>query len=218
MPTFKGGKSAWSQMNLRAFLHSRIHGLVRKMGHKIEIENSIAESSLRWYVIYTHPQQEARAEKNLRAWRVETFFPKIKERRFSPYVAGHRSFVTKPLFPRYIFARFRLNELFHKVCFTRGVNSVVSFGDGPPIPVDNEMISLIQSRRGADGFISTSESFKAGDKVAINYGPFRDLIGIFERETAVDHRVSVLLATVSYQGRLIVERDFISHIKKRSSH
>ena len=187
------------------------------MCQKIEIKNS-AENSLRWYVIYTHPQQEARADKNLRAWRVETFFPKIKERRFSLYAPGNRAFVTKPLFPRYIFARFRVSELFHKVCFTRGVNSIVSFGNGPPIPVDNEMIALIQSRRGEDGLISTSESFKPGDKVAINYGPFRDLIGIFERETAVAHRVSVLLATVCYQGRLIVERDFVSHIDKRSQH
>lgn len=172
-----------------------------------EIEKS-AENSLQWYVIRTHPRQENRADKNLRALQVETFFPKTKERRFSPYT-GEPGFVTKPLFPRYIFARFRVSELFRKVCCTRGVNSIVRFGNGLPIPVDNEMIALIQSQRNEDGLIRIGEAFKPGDKVAINWGPFRDLIGIFERETVVANRVSVLLAAVYYQGRLIVERDFV---------
>ena len=185
------------------------------MRPKSEIENSGAENSLRWYVIHTHPKQEDRADKNLRAWQVETFFPKVEERRFSPYAPGNRGFVTKPLFPRYIFARFRVSELFQKVCFTRGVNSVVSFGGGPPIPVDDEIITLIQSQRNEDGLIRAGEAFKPGDKVVINYGPFRELIGIFERETEVAHRVSILLATVSYQGRLIVERDFVSKLDAR---
>jgi transcriptional antiterminator RfaH len=181
---------------------------------KSEIEKSGADNSLQWYVIYTHPKQEDRADKNLRAWQIETFFPRIKERRFSLYGAK-RSFVTKPFFPRYIFARFRVGELFQKICFTRGVNSVVSFGDGPPIPVDNEMITLIQSQRDEDGLIRLSENIKPGDKVVINYGPFKDLIGIFEQETAVTRRVSVLLAMVCYQGRLIVEKDFVRKLDER---
>jgi transcriptional antiterminator RfaH len=172
-----------------------------------EIEKS-AENSLQWYVIHTHPRQENRADKNLRAMRVETFFPKTKERRFSPYT-GEPGFVTTPLFPRYIFARFRVSELFRKVCSTRGVNSIVRFGNGPPVPVDNEMITFIQSQRNEDGLIRTGEALKPGDKVAVNCGAFRDLIGIFERETAVANRISILLSTVYYQGRLIVERDFV---------
>jgi len=182
------------------------------MRAKNEIERSGAENSLHWYVIYTHPKQEDRADKNLRAWQVETFFPRIKERRFSTFT-GKASFVTRPLFPRYIFARFRVSELFQKICFTRGVNSVISFGDGPPIPVENEMITLIQSRRNEEGFISLGESLNPLDRVVINYGPFQNLIGIFEEETTDARRVSVLLATVSYQGRLIVEKDCVRKVK-----
>jgi len=58
---------------------------------KSEIEKIGAENSLRWYVIYTHPKQEERVDKNLRAWQVETFFPKIKERRLSPIPVSEAS-------------------------------------------------------------------------------------------------------------------------------
>ncbi len=51
----------------------------------------------RWYAIQTKPKQESRAECNLRAWNVETFVPKIRERRFNlafgkpTYVYGFRA-------------------------------------------------------------------------------------------------------------------------------
>lgn len=186
---------------------------MKSMSLKSESEKSGAENFPLWYAIYTNPRQEDRAYENLKAWQVETFFPKIEERRYSVYT-GKPSFVAKPLFPRYIFARFRASELLQKVCFTRGVNSVVSFGDGPPVPVDDEVIAFIQSQRQEDGLIRPSESLKPGDKVVINDGPFKDLVGIFEQETTVARRISVLLATVCYQGRLIVEKDFVRKVNE----
>ena len=85
------------------------------------------EQVSRWYVVYTLPNYEQRADSNLRAWHLETFAPKIKARRVNPF-NGVSIYVTRPLFPRYIFARFNLNALMHKVRFTRGVSNVVSFG------------------------------------------------------------------------------------------
>ncbi|MGH9754026.1 MAG: transcription termination/antitermination NusG family protein, partial [Blastocatellia bacterium] len=78
----------------------------------------------RWYAIQTHPKQENRAESNLKAWNVETFFPRIKDCRFNEFT-GEPSYFIKPLFPGYLFSRFALNNLLHKVRFTRGVHSVV---------------------------------------------------------------------------------------------
>src|SRR5215216_1172190 len=95
-----------------------------------------------WYAVYTNPQQEGRAESNLWAWRVETFNPKLRERRYNQY-SGKPVRVTKPLFPRYIFARFKARDLLHKVWFTRGVHSVVGCGNIPS-PVDDQIIDLIQ--------------------------------------------------------------------------
>src|SRR5437588_5435367 len=113
-----------------------------------------------WYVIQTHPRQEDRAESNLRAWRVETFNPRIKEPRHQRYT-GELIYLSKPLFPRYIFARFMANRLLNKIWFTRGVRSVVSFG-GSATPVDDQIIDLIKARIGDDGFVQIGRELKTG--------------------------------------------------------
>lgn len=163
----------------------------------------------RWYAVRTNPKQEERADSNLRAWQVETFTPRIKERRYTQ-TRGVK-YLYKPLFPQYIFARFDARRLLHKVCFTRGVNSVVSFGSDPT-PVDNEIIDLIRAQVGADGFIVLGEKFKAGDQVIIKDGPLKNLTGIFEREVNESDRVMILLTTLKYQGHLLLEREFVKKI------
>lgn len=166
--------------------------------------------SPRWYVIYTHPKQEDRAESNLRAWGVETFNIKVREGRFNQY-SGARSYVTKPLFSRYIFARFEASKLLHKVYFTRGVNSVVSF-DSRPTPVDDDIINLMRSRMGSDGFVQIGEQLSVGDKVMIKSGPMANLVGVFERELKDTDRVSILLTAINYQGRVVIESELIQKV------
>lgn len=164
-----------------------------------------------WYAIYTHPKQENRAEYNLRAWNVETFNPKLKERQPNAFTGAPTS-VVRQLFPRYIFARFEAETLLHKVWFTRGVHSVVSFGDRPA-PVEDEAIAFIRSKNGADGFINLEEELRAGNKVVIKDGPFRNLSGIFELEVKDSTRVMILLEAISYQGRVVVEREQVRKIR-----
>lgn len=164
-----------------------------------------ADKALRWYAIYTHPKQENRAESNLEAWKVETFHPKIRTRRPNLY-GGRPVHETKSLFPRYIFARFDAGLLLHKIWFTRGVRGVVSLGTDPA-PVEDYIIDLIRSRVGADGFVRIGEEIKPGDKVVIREGPLRNLVGIFERELKDSERVQILLDAVSFQGRIVVDRE-----------
>lgn len=163
-----------------------------------------------WYAIHTKPRQEDRADNNLMAWRVETFAPKIRGRNYNPYT-GKATFVIKPLFPRYIFARFNASDLLHKVNFTRGVQSVVSFC-GEPCPVDEEIIRVIQSRKGADGLIKMDEDLHPGDRVIIGEGPLRNLEGIFNGYCKDEERASILLTTVNYQSRVIIERQSIKRV------
>ena len=94
------------------------------------MNKAATEDVIRWYVIHTHSKQEDRACVNLRVLGVPIFNPKIRERRYNQF-SIIPTYVTKPLFPRYIFARFKVNDLYHKVRFTRGVYSVVSFSEGP---------------------------------------------------------------------------------------
>ncbi len=165
------------------------------------------DTKLCWYAIHTHPKQEERAESNLRAWQVETFAPRYKQRRYNQYT-NHPSQLIKPLFPRYIFARFVASELLHKVRYTRGVHSVVSFGQ-EPLPVDDELIAIIQARRSEDGFIRIGDELKAGDHVMIKAGHFKGFTGIFERSMKDADRVMIMLKTVGYQPHVVVEKEHV---------
>ena len=166
-----------------------------------------ATDELRWYAIHTHPQQEERADANLRTLKIDTFAPRLKERHFTRYT-DKLFYKTQPLFPRYIFARFLCATMQHKVSFTRGVSSVVNFGNGP-VAVQDEIIELIRSRVDEDGCLIRQENFKYGDKVTFSTGIFRNLTGIFEREVKAKNRVILLLATLTYQGRIEIDSDLV---------
>ena len=168
------------------------------------------EDSSSWYAIRTKSRQEERADSNLKAWRVKTFAPKIKEPRYNEF-SGKVSYLVKPLFPGYIFARFKLDDLLHKVKFTRGVSGVISVG-GKPAPIEDEVIDIMLSREGPDGLVRISDGLQPGDKVVVKKGPLRDFVGIFEGYHNDEERVSILLDTVTYQNRLVLEREAVRKV------
>ena len=168
------------------------------------------DDRLRWYVIKTQPKQEVRAECNLKAWDINTFHPKISERSISPFT-GLMSYVVKPLFSRYIFAQFDLNTTYRRVCFTRGVHSVVNLGSGP-VSVDDEIIELIQSRVGENGLVKLDNELNQGDQVMIDSGPLKHMVGVFQHNIKGTDRVAILLTAISYQGRVIIEKDLVKKI------
>lgn len=173
------------------------------------MNNNTTDDAPRWYAIRTHPRQETRAEENLKAWNVETFAPRIRERHYSygTYVPK-----IKHLFPRYIFARFKGHEMFHKVSFTRGVEYIVGFG-GQLTPVEDEIIEVIRMRVADDGFIHLGEQFRTGDRVVIKEGPLKNFVGIFEREVKQEDRVMILLTAMSYQNHVVLDRDIVSNAR-----
>jgi transcriptional antiterminator RfaH len=160
-----------------------------------------------WLLIHTNPKQEERTTTNLQAWNVETFSPRIKEIRYNQFT-GAPTCTVKPLFARYIFARFDVERLFHKVRFTRGVHDLVAFGNGP-VEVDNAIIDLIRSRIDEDGFVKIGTDLTPGDTVVVMAGALKDFTGVFERALKDSDRVVVLLNTVNYQARLQIDRDLV---------
>lgn len=174
------------------------------------MSNGHSHNDLRWYVIYSHPKQEDRADSNLRAWGVETLNPKLKSSGSNPWTNAPIQ-TTKSLFPRYLFARFKTGELLTNVSYTRGVHSVVTFGK-EPVPVDDEIIKIIRSRMAEDGFVRIDEEFEPGDPVLIKSGSFRSFMGIFDRKVKNTDRVRILLETLSYEGHLEIERDAVTKI------
>ena len=182
------------------------------------MNNQRAWNDLCWYLAQTHPRQEDRAESNLKSLGIETLAPKFKDRRCNFYT-GEVTFNAKPLFTSYIFAKFIANDLYQKVRYTRGVRQLVSFGDSPTV-VNEEIIAMIQSRIGEDGFarVVTDEDLKQGDQVVIKDGPLGSFAGIFEREMKGAERVRILIQTVSYQAHVEIERNMVKKVGAAGAH
>ena len=172
--------------------------------------SSVNGDSLSWYVVHTHPKQEDRTSDNLMAWGIETLTPKLRVKKCNEFT-GRTTLIPKPCFPGYIFTRFRFNELYHKIRFTRGVHSLVCF-DNKPIRVDDDIIALVRSRIGDDGFVKEFEQLRAGDEVVIKDGRFQDFCGVFEREMPDTERVRILLNTVNFQAHIIVDRTLVNRV------
>jgi len=164
-----------------------------------------------WYVLHTKPKQEERANSNLAAWGVETLHPKLKTRRHNEFT-GVPTYITQPLFPRYLFAKFNAREQLSKILYTRGVHNVVCFGDSPA-SVSEEIIDVIRERIDHNGVVKATDELKRGDRVVISAGPMRNLTGVFEREVKGNDRVMILLTTIGYQGHLEVDRNLLTRAK-----
>lgn len=169
-----------------------------------------------WYAVHTRPKNEDRANCNLIAWGVEAFAPRVREYRYNEYTRKPTA-LSKPLFPRYIFARFNALALLHKVNYTKGVHSVVSFNDSP-FPVRHAEITLIKSRMDENGFIKMNDELNPGDEVTIKSGAFAGLNGIFDREINGRDRVVIFLNAVKYQASVTIERTLIQKAHSHQIH
>lgn len=163
------------------------------MGFETRVEDR------QWYVLHTRPKQEERANRNLVAWGVETLHAKLKTPGHNEF-SGVATYITQPLFPRYIFAKFDVRKQLSKILFTRGVHNVVCFGDNPA-SVSEEIIDVIRERIDQNGVVKVSDDLKPGDRVVISAGPLRNLIEIFEREVKGNERSMILLIAIGYQGQ-----------------
>ncbi len=166
------------------------------------------DNDAEWYAIRTKPNEEGRADINLRNWQVQTFAPKFKEVRSSSYGSQQ---VSRPLFSGYIFAHFNASSELHKINYTRGVKNVVSFG-GVPISIEDKVINLLTVRVTEDGFIRMDDELKVGDRVRINSGPFANLVGIFRQRTKDQERVKILLDAMKYQSHLLIDRRMVERL------
>ena len=141
------------------------------------------------YAVHTKPRQEAVADAFLRQSGVEIFYPRIGP--------------AKSLFTGYIFAKFDADTQMRLVKYSRGVSSVVSFGDKPS-PVDERLIEGINLRI-KDGFVVLDPpSFTKGERVEIKDGPLEGISGIFDSRVKDSDRVIILLNAIASQSRIVV--------------
>jgi transcriptional antiterminator RfaH len=144
------------------------------------------------------------------AWGIQTLTPKLRVKKYNEF-SGKVTQLARPFFPGYIFSRFRYNDLYHRIRFTRGVHSLVSVNN-QPVTVDDEIIEMVRSKIGEDGFVKEFEPLQAGDQVVINDGRFQNFHGVFERELPDSDRVRILGNTVNFQAHIVVDRILVKKI------
>lgn len=169
--------------------------------------NQNSESLSSWYLVRSKPHQEQVAEWNLQRLGVDTFYPRLKHMKI---VRKKKHMVVDALFPGYLFAKFTLSEEYRKVAYAHGVLDVVKFGTAPAV-VDEVTIASIQARL-HDGCVQVSpSSFQVGQTVQINGGLFKGLEAVFEQEMSGIQRVALLLKSVSFNPRIIIDRELVTN-------
>jgi len=154
--------------------------------------NVLNGSDLLWYVIQTKPKDEYRVETHLLNQEIEIFLPLLETHQ---YCSGKMVQRIKPLFPNYLFARLDLKLHYYKVKWTRGVSKILGTGDGP-IPISGEVVQRIREKVGKDNLVKLEEEWKEGDIVQITSGPFKELMGIFQKKMSDNGRVRILLSLI----------------------
>jgi len=153
---------------------------------------------LSWYVIQTKQKKEEAAAHHLMDNAIEVFLPKMEA--FS-VVYGKSRKVIKSLFPNYLFARFDPMVSYRLVNWAHGVTRVLGY-EGAPSPINDEVIEIIKRRVDEKCVVQKALHFNAKDPIRINSGPFKDLIGIFERWVTEEGRVRVLLDLLTYSANV----------------
>ena len=141
----------------------------------------------RWYLIQCKPRQDSRAEENLARQAFKCYRPTHHVERVQ---RGRRVTLVESLFPGYLFIQLdQLNDNWHPIRSTRGVNQLVTFGK-QPIAVANELIENLQQRLSNKS--PESITFEPGDRVRINSGSFKELEAMFVARDG-EERAMILL-------------------------
>ena len=153
-----------------------------------------------WYVANTHVNAEVTAAGHLRRQGFAVYLPMYRKLRSH---ARRREWVSRPLFPRYLFVGIgENNQRWRAINSTIGISHLVSF-DGVPAPIGDDIISSLRAREGSDGMVklATVSSFRRGEPVKLLDGALRGRTGLFD---SIDEkmRVTVLLDLLGRQLRV----------------
>jgi len=165
-------------------------------------------TGLRWYVVQTQANGEAKAAQNLLRQGYEIYLPRyLKRRRHARKV----DFTARPLFPRYMFVAVDVaSQRWRSIQSTFGVSRLVTNGD-EPATVPEGVVQALMAREDENGFIrlDSKPTFAPGDKVRVLAGAFMDSAGLFNG--LADHdRVSILLDMLGRKVRVLLDADMVA--------
>ncbi|HEU0053494.1 MAG TPA: UpxY family transcription antiterminator [Longimicrobium sp.] len=135
-----------------------------------------AADELRWYACYTRGRHEKKVTSHLDSRRIETFLP---VHRLDVQWSDRRKTVDKPLFPSYVFARFRTSEL-QQVLNTRGLVTIIRAGGALAVIPDQEIENVRRFASAIAGHRIVPEReavIEPGDRVRVLTGPLAGIEG-----------------------------------------
>jgi transcriptional antiterminator RfaH len=154
-----------------------------------------------WFAVHTHAQGENKAAFHLRRQGYTVYLPQYLKRRNH---ARKVDWLPSPLFPRYLFVNFGDTAgRWRPINSTIGVSHIVCQGTSP-MEVPGAIVDNIRACENDKNLVNlnTADSFKIGDKVLVNAGPFDEHVGLFQGHDD-KQRVTLLLTR---RGRDVLGR------------
>jgi transcriptional antiterminator RfaH len=163
------------------------------------VEHNAQAHSSSWYLVQCKPREAFRAREHLSNQGFECFLPTHSVKRTQ---RQKTRWVTEPLFPHYLFIRLSDASNWGVIRSTRGVAKVVSF-NGQPCPVTDALIAALQHHCALRNGEEPAPLFKAGEKVIITQGCFKELEAVVQA-TKGEERVVLLLTLLNRQQQIEV--------------
>jgi len=170
--------------------------------------NPLNARNPQWYVIQTKPANERRVEAHLSNQEIAVFLPMLET--FGD-LKGKMILKIKPMFPSYLFARLDIDAAYYRVKWTRGVNKILGIGS-EPIPVSERVIRTLRQRAGENNVVRLDDGLEKGSVVQFTSGPFKDLMGVFDKKMSDGGRVRILLDLIGVEASVQVSRHQIKKV------
>ena len=165
---------------------------------------------MHWYCLHTKPLKEQQVASYCTTYLgLQTYFPRLRQYRV---IRRQRRFVTRPLFPRYLFCRFDANILYRAVRYAPEILEIVSNGNAPTLVPDN-LIESLQSWAGDEvDLITIQPTLRIGDQVEVRSGPLQGFSGTVLNESEERTRVTILLSFLQNGAHVSVDRADLERI------
>jgi transcriptional antiterminator RfaH len=153
-----------------------------------------------WAVASTQPHRELTAIQNLDRQGFKNYCPMISKR-----IRHARKWqdVRRPLFPGYVFIALEdTNQQWRPILSTYGIKQLICHGNRPSI-LDKGFVECLQDREKNGVVTSAEHSFKNGQLVRLNRGPFDGLTATII-ELDQKSRITVLLNMLNGQIKVKV--------------
>lgn len=169
------------------------------------------DKKTQWVLAMTQPAREVWAAENVSRQGCRYYLPRYKERKLT---SGRVYFLSKPLFPRYIFVQ--ITDKWRFLASTMGIQSVVMRGNDPEV-VPDRVIKALEAKEDPEGYIAletrpANAGYEPGQPVQVTDGPFQGARGLYVGQTQRD-RQRILLELLGQETFVTINAADLSAAK-----